>query len=60
MRSTPDLLAVDDPTIAALTLWSAAHGVAEVLLMGFEFDDATAGALVATAIDASVDGLRRP
>ena len=34
--------------------------MAEVLLMGFEFDEATAGALVATAIDASVDGLRRP
>ncbi len=54
------LLAVDDAIIAALTLWSAAHGVAEVLLMGFDFDEATAGALVATAIDASVDGLRHP
>jgi AcrR family transcriptional regulator len=54
------LLAVDDPVVAALALWSAAHGVAEVLLMGFDFDDATADALVAAAIDASVDGLRRP
>ena len=43
-----------------LALWSAAHGVAEVLLMGFDFDDATARALVDMAIDASVDGLRRP
>ena len=54
------LLAVDDAVLAALTLWSAAHGVAEVLLMGFDFDDATARALVDMAIDASVDGLRRP
>ena len=54
------LLAVDDAVLAALALWSAAHGVAEVLLMGFDFDDATARALVDMAIDASVDGLRRP
>ena len=52
------LLATDDPVIAALALWSAAHGVAEVLIMGFDFDDATARALTTAAIDASVDGLR--
>lgn len=54
------LLRVDDPVIAALVLWSAAHGVAEVLVMGFQFDDATARALTDAAIDASVAGLRRP
>lgn len=54
------LLAVDDPVIAALALWSAAHGVAEILLMGFDFDEPVAVALIDAAIDASVDGLRRP
>ncbi|HKY66953.1 MAG TPA: TetR/AcrR family transcriptional regulator [Acidimicrobiales bacterium] len=55
-----DLLAVTDPIVVALALWSAAHGVAEVLLMGFDFDDATAQAVTEVAVDASVDGLRRP
>lgn len=52
-------LVVDDPIVAALALWSSAHGVAQVLLMGFDFDDATARAFVDAAIDASVDGLSR-
>jgi AcrR family transcriptional regulator len=52
-------LAVDDSIIAALTLWSAAHGVAEVLLMGIGVTDEMADALVASVVDATLDGLRR-
>ena len=52
-------LVVDDPFVAALALWSAAHGVAEVLLMGFDFPDETADALVEAAIDSSVTGMLR-
>jgi AcrR family transcriptional regulator len=53
------LLATDDPILTALTLWSAAHGVAEVLLMGIGLPDAMADALVASVVDATLDGLRR-
>ena len=54
-----DLLVVDDPFVAALALWSAAHGVAEVLLMGFDFPDEMTDALVDAAIDSSVTGMLR-
>jgi len=54
-----DLLVVDDPFVAALALWSAAHGVAEVLLMGFDFPDDMADALVDAAVDSSVTGMLR-
>jgi AcrR family transcriptional regulator len=53
------LLVTDDPILTALTLWSAAHGVAEVLLMGIGLPDAMADALVASVVDATLDGLRR-
>lgn len=43
-----------DPFLAALSLWSAAHGVAEVLLMGFAFPDEMANDLVDAAIDAAI------
>ena len=43
-------LTVTDPLEAALTMWAAIHGVAEVLLMGFAFDDATADRLVESVI----------
>ena len=46
-----------DPFVAALGLWSAAHGVAEVLLMGFDFPDDIADRLIDDAIDAAVDHL---
>lgn len=49
-----------DPFVAALALWSAAHGVAEVLLMGFDFPDDVADGLVTDAIDAAVDHLLAP
>lgn len=52
------LLAVDDALVAAVALWSAAHGIAEVLLMGFDFPESMRDALVDTAIDASVRGMR--
>lgn len=53
------LLVPDDPILVALTLWSAAHGVAEVLLMGIGVTDEMADALVASVVDATLDGLRR-
>jgi AcrR family transcriptional regulator len=53
------LLVTDDPILTALTLRSAAHGVAEVLLMGIGLPDAMADALVASVVDATLDGLRR-
>jgi AcrR family transcriptional regulator len=54
-----DRLVVADPFVAALALWSAAHGVAEVLLMGFAFPDDMADALVDAAVDSSVTGMLR-
>ena len=53
------LLVTDDPILTALTLWSAAHGVAEVLLMGIGLPEAMADALIASVVDATLDGLRR-
>lgn len=52
-------LTVDDPVIAALALWSAAHGVAEVLLMGFDFPEDMRDALIDATIEASVAGMQR-
>jgi AcrR family transcriptional regulator len=49
----------DDPVLGALTVWSVAHGVAEVLLMGFDLPDGLAEALVDGALDATLGGLSR-
>jgi len=49
-----------DPLTVALTLWSATHGVADMLLMGFPFDDDTRQMLVASAIDTMLVGLAAP
>jgi AcrR family transcriptional regulator len=49
-----------DPTLAALTLFMATHGVADVLLLGFGFDDATRALLIDTAIDTVLAGLGAP
>jgi AcrR family transcriptional regulator len=49
----------DDPVLGALTVWSVAHGVAEVLLMGFDLSDDLAEALVDEALDATLGGLAR-
>jgi hypothetical protein len=45
--------------MVGLTLWTATHGAADVLLMGFGFDDATRDQLVDAVIDTLIEGLRR-
>jgi len=45
-------------SVASLTMWAAVHGVAEVLLLGFGFDDATADALVRSTIETVLAGQR--
>ena len=49
-----------DPLIAAFTLWTATHGVADVLLMGFPFDDATRDLVIDAVIDTVLAGLGAP
>jgi hypothetical protein len=46
--------------IAALTLWTATHGAADVLLMGFPFDDATRELVIDSVIDTVLGGLGAP
>jgi AcrR family transcriptional regulator len=50
-------LAPNDPTLAALTLWTATHGVADVLLLGFPFDATQRDLLVDSVIDTVLAGL---
>ena len=47
-----------DPLTAALTTWTAMHGLADVLLLGFGFDDQTRDQLIDTVIDTMVRGLQ--
>lgn len=47
-----------DPLQASLVMFTAAHGTASVLLMGFGFDRATEDELVETAIGTVIAGLR--
>jgi AcrR family transcriptional regulator len=47
-----------DPLTAALTTWTAMHGLADILLLGFGFDDRTRDQLVDTVIDTVVRGLQ--
>lgn len=49
-----------DPLQASLVLFTAAHGTASVLQMGFGFDRATEDELVETAVATIIAGLRRP
>lgn len=49
-----------DPLLASLAMFTAAHGTAEVLLMGFGFDRATEDELITTVCDTVIAGLRRP
>lgn len=49
-------LAVDDVDLAAMTMWAAVHGVAEVLLMGFGFDEQAKEALVGSVIETVLAG----
>jgi AcrR family transcriptional regulator len=46
-----------DPVMASLVLWTATHGCAEVLLMGFGFDDAGRDALIDAVLDNVIAGL---
>jgi AcrR family transcriptional regulator len=46
-----------DPVVASLVLWIATHGCAEVLLMGFGFDDAGRDALIDAVLDNVIAGL---
>ncbi len=50
------LLAAGSPVDAAMTMWAAVHGVAEVLLLGFGFDEASADRLIASVIDTVLAG----
>ena len=49
-----------EPITVALTIWSATHGVVDMLLMGFPFDDATGQVLVDSVIDTVLAGLATP
>jgi AcrR family transcriptional regulator len=46
-----------EPLTVALIMWSATHGVVDMLLMGFPFDDATRELLVDSVIDTVLAGL---
>lgn len=48
-----------DPVAVAMTMWAAVHGVAEVLLLGFGFDDDAAEALVMSVVDTVIAGQSR-
>jgi AcrR family transcriptional regulator len=47
---------VDDPLVAALSMWCGAHGVATVLLLGVDVDAATRESLLDHVIGGIVDG----
>lgn len=49
-----------DPLVAALATWTAVQGLADILLLGFEFDDTTRDVLVTTVIETTIAGLRSP
>lgn len=51
------VLAPVDPVIAALTLWSATHGLIEVLLMGLDLPDELAAAFTESSYDTVLRGL---
>ncbi len=49
-----------DPLMAALTMWTATHGAADVLLLGLAFDPEGAEQLVSAVLDTVIAGLQRP
>lgn len=53
-------LAVENVDLAAMTMWAAVHGVAEVLLMGFGFDEQAQEELVASVIETVLAGQQAP
>jgi AcrR family transcriptional regulator len=46
-----------DPLMASLTMWTAVHGVATVLLLGLELDDAGTDELVTSVVETVIAGL---
>jgi AcrR family transcriptional regulator len=46
-----------DAATASLVLWSCTHGCADVLLFGFDFDDASRESLIASVLDTVIAGL---
>lgn len=47
-----------DPVMAGLTIWTTTHGCADVLAMGFEFDDAGREELISRVLDTLIAGLQ--
>lgn len=47
-----------DPDLAGLTMWTVAHGCAEVLALGFALDEANRDALIDSVIETTIAGLR--
>lgn len=47
-----------DPDTAGFTMWTVAHGCAEVLAMGFALDAAARDALIDAVIETTIDGFR--
>jgi AcrR family transcriptional regulator len=54
------LLVVEDPTLAALILWSSVHGLVGTLSMGFDIPDDLQHQLTDAAIETTLRGLLRP
>jgi len=46
-----------DTTTSSLVLWAATHGCADLLLFGFDFDDASREGLIAAVLDTVIAGL---
>jgi AcrR family transcriptional regulator len=46
-----------DPVMAGLTLWTATHGCANVLLLGFALDDNSRESLITSVIETVIAGL---
>jgi AcrR family transcriptional regulator len=54
------LLRTTDVALVSMVMWAAMHGLAEILLMGFSFDQAGAEQLITATIDTMVAGLAAP
>ncbi len=46
-----------DPVVVSFVCWTATHGLATVLLLGFAFDEATRDMLIDTVLDTMIRGL---
>ncbi len=57
---TKGLLTVPDADAACLTMWAAVHGVCEILLMEFGFEDAAAEAFGTDTIETVLAGQMAP